>query len=227
MSAQFHKAINDILLMPYFKNEHARSGGAVYGHEYAVALKIKDVGFTELQKTDYPKLKKSLLSKWAETSDDTELRIVTNGMPVGSYICQPAGSQGFPDILVKDFNDRFVAAECKSGKSGLCPMWNDNTPKPKTIYVLSSGIMNATTIFMGQDVITPRQQELMDELEKKLTVIVKEYKILVDAEDSFNRGWIQKARKQHFQGGGNAKTNYFTHASRAECEKNALEYALQ
>ena len=227
MSKQLHKALTSILAMPYYKNDNARSGTTVAGHEDAVGVKIKEAGFTEVQKSDHPKLTKSILRKWAESGDDSALRKAATTLANGSYIVQPAGSQGFPDILVRDFNDRFVAIECKSGKNGQCPMWNDNTPKPNAIYVLSSGIRNATTLFMGRDVITAEEQTLMDELESKLTVVVKEYTIKLNAIDKFNRGWIQKARKQHFQGGGKEKTNYFTHASRNQCETNALDYAKQ
>jgi hypothetical protein len=225
MSKQLHSALSSILAMPYFKNENARSGGAVFGHEDAVAVKIRNAGFTEIQKTSYPKLKKGLLSKWAETGDDTELRKVTVGLPVGSFILQPAGSQGFPDVLIKDFNDRFVSLECKSGKNGQNPMWNDNVPKPSTIYVLSSGVQDSTTVFMGRDVISPEEQALMDEQEEAIANVVKEYNKKMGAIDKFNRGWNQKSRKQHFQGGGGAKTNYFTHPSRKVCEDNALKYA--
>ncbi|CAB4241637.1 hypothetical protein UFOVP71_175 [uncultured Caudovirales phage] len=227
MSQQLHTALTSILAMPYFKNENARSGGASYGHEDAVAIRIKDSGFTEQPKTLYPKLKKGLLKKWAESGNDADLRKVTAGMPPGTFVLQPAGSQGFPDILVKDFNDRFVAVECKSGQTGLCPMWNDSLPRPFTIYVLASGIQNATTVFMGRDVISSEEQLLMDEEERAIAKIVKEYNQRMAAIDKFNRGWLQKSRKQHFQGGGGKKTNYFTHLSRSECEKNALEYAQQ
>jgi len=225
MSKQLHQAMTTILAMPYYKNEAHKSGGADFGHERAVSEHIASAGFTEVDKSKYPKITKSMLKKWAEGKGDADLRKATQGMPEGTFICQPAGSQGFPDILVKDWGDRFVAVECKSGKNGQCPMWNDNTPKPETIYVLSSGVRNATTIFMGQDVITPQQQVLMDQLERDLTAVVKQYKILVDAQDSFNRGWIQKARKQHFQGGGGEKTNYFTHKERHACEQRALDYS--
>ena len=225
MSSQLHSAISEILKMPYFKNENARSGGAVFGHEEAVAVKIRDAGFIEIQKTSYPRLKKSLLSDWAESGDDTELRKATTSLAVGTFILQPAGSQGFPDVLVKDFNDRFVAIECKSGKNGQSPMWNDNVPKPSTIYVLSSGARDATTVFMGRDVITPEEQTLMNEQEEAIAKVVKEYNKKMASIDKFNRGWNQKSRKQHFQGGGGAKTNYFTHPSRQICEDNALKYA--
>jgi hypothetical protein len=227
MSTQLYNAISSILAMPYFKNDHARSGSTVHGHEDAVAEKIKDNGFTEEQKVSYPKLSKSVLREWAESGKTSELEKILITMPAGSYMVQPAGSQGFPDILVKDFCGRYVAVECKSGKNGVCPMWNDNTPKPMAIYVLSSGAEDSTTIFMGKDVITPEEQALMDELQKKLADVVKIYTNKLKAIDTFKRGWIQKARKQHFQGGGSEKTNYFTHNSRQQCEKNALDYAKQ
>jgi hypothetical protein len=78
---------------------------------------------------------------------------------------------------------------------------------------------------MGQDVISPEEQALMDEQEAEIAKLVKQYNEQLKAIDKFNRGWLQKSRKQHFQGGGNLKTNYFTHSSREACEKNALEFA--
>lgn len=225
MSIQLHRAVTDILAMPYFKNEHAHSGGAVFGHEEAVALRIKSAGFIEIPKSQYPALKKKLLKKWAEGGSDTALRSATAGMPLGSYILQPAGSQGFPDILVKDFDDRFIAVECKSGQTGLTPMWNDNLPKPDTIYVLSSGVTNSTTIFMGRDVITDAMLASQVNMVNALTTVVKQYQVTNAALDQFNRGWDVKFRPQNFQSGGQAKTNYFTHVDRTRCEQNALTFA--
>ena len=225
MSKQLHAALKDILSMPYFKNEHAQSGGATFGHEEAVAERVKKAGFTEVKKSTYPKLTKGLLKKWAETGDKTELEKVLAFLPNGSYILQPAGTQGFPDVLVKDFSGVYVALECKSGQNGLCPMWNDNVPKQDAIYILSSGIANATTLFLGKDVISQSTYDLMAQQEAEIAAIVKKYNLLMDKADQFKRGWIQKSRKQHFQGGGKAKTNYFTHPDRNKCEKNALEFA--
>lgn len=213
--------------MPYFKNEAHKSGEVNFGHEAAVAVKIAAVGFTEISKDLYPNVTKTILKQWAETGDDTNLRAACVGLSDGSYILQPAGSQGFPDILVKDYGDRFVAIECKSGQDGLCPMWNDNTPKPNTIYVLSSGITNTTTIFMGRDVISPEEQKIMNDQEQLIKQIVELYNLKLSLIDTFNRGWSQKSRKQHFQMGGGEKTNYFTHISRQLCEDNTLSYALE
>jgi hypothetical protein len=225
MSIQLHKAIEIILSMPFYKNENARSGGGDYGHEAAVAVRIKSAGFVEYHKENFPKLKKGLLKKWAESGNDTDLRKVTAGLPAGTYILQPAGSQGFPDVLVKDFNDRFVAVECKSGLGGLTPMWNDNLPKPNTIYVLSSGKANATTVFLGKDVMTEEMLTSQQAMIKELNDIVARYKLTNQTIDKYNRGWDIKFRPQNFQGGGKHLTNYFTHQDRQQCETNVLEYA--
>lgn len=226
MSQPLHAAVTEILAMPYFKNEQARSGGAKYGHEEAVALRVKTAGFIQVDKTLFPGITKSMLKRFAKTNDDTELRKVTQGLALGSYILQPAGSQGFPDILVLDFDNVFVCIECKSGQNGLCPMWNDSLPMPETIYVLSSGLRNETTVFLGKDVIGQDTYDLLDKQEGEVAGIVKKYRTLIEKTDSFNRGWIQKSRKQHFQEGGAEKTNYFTHASRWQCELNVLNRAL-
>ena len=226
MSNQLHQAMTQILAMPYHMNQNARSGGARYGHEHELAERIKAAGFVEYPKSAYPKVTKSLLKKWAETGNDTDLRAATAGLPTGTYILQPAGTQGFPDILIKDFNDRFVVVEGKTGK-GVCPMWNDNLPKPNAIYVFTSAAVDETTIFLGKDVITDAEQKLMDLQEAEVAKVVKLYNAKMAAIDVHKRGFLQKSRKQHFQGGGNAKTNYFTHQSRTQCEQNAMEYAKQ
>lgn len=229
MSRQLHKAVSEILLMPYFKNEAARSSGANYGHEKAVEQRILAAGFTKVEKTknDFKGITKTLLKKWIRTGDDTDLRLAAAGLPIGSYIAQPSGSQGSPDFLIFDYGDRFVGIECKSGQSGLCPMWNDSLPGRNVIYVLSSGEMNQTTIFLGDDVLSEAERQLMEAQEREVAEVVKKYNQLSKAVDKNNRGFIQKSRKQHFQQGPNSTTNYFVHPERTKCEANALEYAKQ
>ena len=63
MSQQLHAAVTEILAMPYFKNEQARSGGATYGHEEAVALRVKSAGFVQVDKTLFPGITKSMLKR--------------------------------------------------------------------------------------------------------------------------------------------------------------------
>ena len=146
-------------------------------------------------------------------------------MPVGSYIVQPAGSQGFPDILVRDHNDRFIALECKSGQGVDAPMWNDNAPKPNAIYILASGSRNETTVFIGKDVFSSPEQIRINKLIEDWNALTKICKADLLAMDSSNRGFWCNARPQYNQYGGAVKTNYFTHANRKTCETNALLYA--
>lgn len=230
MSQQLHSAMTKVLGMGYWANQNARSGGANYGHEAAVADVIKQSGFIEYPKSQFPQLTKGMLKKWARTGNDTDVRKATQGMLPGGYILQPAGTQGFPDVLVLDFVQegtvpRFVAVECKSGKNGLTPMWNDNLPNPDTIYILSSGAANATTLFLGRDVITTAELQCQVNFFNDVKKLITHYRTIMGPLDSFSRGWDLKARPQNFQSGGNIKTNYFTHVNKFNCEQNVLTFA--
>ena len=153
MSTQLYEAVKAILAMPYYKNDNARSGQTVAGHEAAVGLRVEEAGFTEVNRSAYPKLSKSILKKWSKTGNAGQLEQVLSTLPNGSYILQPAGTQGFPDLLVKDFSGKYLALECKSSKDS-CPMWNDNIPQQEAIYILSCAPpLNETTVFLGADVI--------------------------------------------------------------------------
>lgn len=227
MSLQLYQAFEKIKDMNYFRNDHARSGTTDHGHETAVIEKFKETGFTEVDKQLFKGLRKGLLKTWAETGNEIELREKTLEMPLGSFICQPGGSQGFPDVLVRDFNDRYIAVECKSGKDGRTPMWNDNLPKPNAIYILSSGHYNKTTLFLGRDVLDPRIPTNRDKLQETADILVRENTEKNLLVDTFERGFVTKFRQQHFQIGGSHMTDYFIHKDRIKCEINVLEFALQ
>lgn len=225
MSTQLYNAGIEILAMGYYKNENARSGDYNPGHEDAVASVLDTHGFKGYTQNDFPTLQRSHLKQWWESDfiDDTELAIALIELPAGSYVLQPGGTQSFPDILVRDFCGRFVALECKSGK-GTHPMWNDSTPKPGAAYIMSSGKLDQTTLFMGEDVITPEQQKIINEGLIQLQQLADNISSQVKELDKHNRGFIISSRKQFFQQGGKEKTNYFTHNSRQQCEQNVLEF---
>jgi len=225
MSNELYEGMKQILKLPYFKNEHAHSGKYTQGHEQVVSKVLTHSGFKEIHRSKFPKLKKNILKKWEETEDISILNNVLPDMEEGSYILQPAGTQSFPDILLKDFGSRFVFIECKSITSGGTPMWNDNLPKPKAIYILSSGKENATTVFLGKDVITESTINTQKEMIKKIKELVNNFKHQTSEQDIYKRGWYIKVRPQNFQEGGAAQTNYFTHPDRILCENNVLEYS--
>lgn len=224
MSKQLHRAFNEILEMPYFENERARSGKTINGHEDAIAVRFTDHGFEHLANDEYPTLGKTLVHAWAKTNHDPDfLREEFGSMPLGSFIEQPAGTQSFPDFLLRDFNDSFLAIEAKSGRDGRCPMWNDNMPKHGAIYILSSGKLDETTVFLGEDVISHAVYDIKAQQEEEINSIVRKYNKLMESADSHNRGWVAKSRRQHFQAGGMDRTNYFTHKDRSKCEQNVLD----
>jgi hypothetical protein len=223
MSKQLHNAMEEILKMPYYKNEHARSGEYFSGHEDAVADKLNLSGFLNYSDSDCKKnINKKIINEWIKSTDDTAVRAALSNMPSGSYIQQPLGSQQFPDFLIKDFDGRFISAECKSTKGKQAPMWNDNVPKPNTIYIFSSEKEDSTTVFLGKDVITEEAIEILEEHYKTLKLLEVEFNKSMAKLDKYCRGWASHFRRQNFQEGGLIKTNYFTHEDRKYCESEVL-----
>lgn len=223
---RLESAGKDILAMGYYKNENARSGDYQPGHEDAVADVLVKHGFQKFEQQDVPQLKRGHLKHWWENGFGNQLDEILAELPNGSFVLQPGGTQSFPDILVKDFNGRMVALECKSGK-GTHPMWNDSTPKPGAAYIMSSARTQETTLFMGQDVITPEEQAVIDRYNILFEQLKRECAKEMDKVTNKNRGWLYSHRRQFFQQGGQDKTNYYNHPDRAECEKNVLEFLAE
>jgi hypothetical protein len=223
MCEKLGKAGEKILAMGYYKNENARSGDYNPGHEDAIADVLVSEGFQKFVQNDFPNLKRRDLKTWWEGGFGNQLDEVLSDMPNGSFILQPGGTQSFPDLLVKDFNGRFVALEAKSGK-GTHPMWNDSTPKPGAAYVMSSGRLNESTMFMGEDVITTEEQDCINRYNLLFEELKQKCAEEMSTVNNKNRGWLYSHRRQFFQQGGADKTNYFTHPDRKDCEKKTLEF---
>jgi hypothetical protein len=227
MSVQFQQAIKNILAMPYFKNDSARSGVFKVGHEDAVAVRLEQAEFVRCTLKNKVKSSKKILKKWAETGNSSEISVAFQDMSAGSFILQPAGTQSFPDILVRDFSGSWIALECKSVSRGGTPMWNDNVPQQNAVYVLSSGTYDqSTTVFLGKDVISKEAILILREQERAMNELAKTFAARMKLADTYNRGWIQKSRRQNFQQGGSELTNWFTHQNRNICEQNVLKFAL-
>jgi len=235
LTTQLFNAFESILEMPFYLNEAARSGITIHAHEDAISARLQETGFTKLPNGDFPKLKKKISRAWEDskfkpdflenvtnTKYKTKKNITFGDMPRGSFIEQPAGGQSFPDFLVRDFNGKFLAVEAKSGKNGTCPMWNDSLPKHGAIYILSSGKINQTTVFLGEDVISEEELNIRKEYDKKQLELIIWGRKQMKSLDKFQRGFDFKSRSQNFQGGGLKKTNYFTHQDRLKCEANVL-----
>ena len=226
MCIQLQTALNEVLAMPYIQNEHHKSDGAKFAHEDTVADILVNKGFTRYDAIYYPHATKKIFKDFADNGNDTELRNVYKNLPNGSIITQPLGSQSFPDIFVKTFNGNFLLLECKSVKKDkYAPMWNDNVPRPNSIYIFSSGRYNKTTFFLGRDVITPEEYKLFRQIISEVAPIIEKYKLISKGIDKFKRGWVQSSRCQHSQIGGKKFADYFSHPDRQKCEQNVLDYA--
>jgi hypothetical protein len=195
MSQQLESAMRDIAKMPYYKNQAAQSGTYNPGHEAAVAEKLTAHGFKENLKSVLTEgFNGAIMKEWLEDNNLTKISEITANMAPGSYIVQPGGKHLFPDIMVKDFNSRMVAIECKSTE-GKKPMWNDSLPRDEAIYVISSESYDATTVFMGRDAIDAGQRDMLYDYHKKLKALTDEFK--KDLEDKFGKGWHYYPRPQY------------------------------
>ena len=239
----FALALQQLLKMPYYKNAHATNenstskSGEKHLHEKAIMDIFMKNGYTRFTvpkshgrgkaRIVYPELKSEIFKNWEETLDSTEIQSICEAfnMPRGSIIFQPLGSQAWPDMLMLNHDGRVIPIEAKSVEKAGPPMWNDNLPKLIGLYVLSSGSLDETTIFLGKDVITPGTIRVRNLLTAALRAIFELYKPWAHIFDAFNRGYFLTFRVQSFQQGSADVTNYFIHRDRAKCEQSALDFA--
>mgnify|MGYP001569131606 CR=1 FL=1 len=206
--------------MPYFRNYAAVSGNVhnVSKHEDAV----KDI-FIKNELIEWIPHKKMSKKKVEETLNSNANSI---DIPPYCFVCQPCGTHGNPDFVVR-FDKNIFGFECKSTTdSSFCPMYNSGGIKPNYIYIFSNERMNQTTLYKGSDIITNRQTELITELIQKQKQIEEEYNKLLNENDMNHRGVAYYTRPMIIQSGDATKTNYFTHANKETCEKNVLDYLL-
>ena len=230
MSKQLRASLEHILAMPYYKNEAARSGTVVHGHEEALSDLLTSHGFNRV--SDF-KTNSYLGQAYLESNGQVWISKNYPNLKPGSFITQPSGSNNFPDFLLQDFDGRYLLLEAKSG-NGTSIAWNDNLPKPNVIYIFSSAKPNQTTIFLGQDVLDVRQETIIDVLRKNIDTLVRKANSELMEADTKNRGWnfYPRPKFQQLQGRQNGKSmlkiervDYFKHANRIACEQRALEFA--
>lgn len=241
MSKQLLKSFKAILSMPHYANA-ASSGKARYdSHEEALCAVFESNGYKRIEQFSmgtnrngrtvklltYPKLKKgALLRAVASANKQAELEALCGDMPPGSYIHQPAGSQSFPDFLIRDFSGVFVVVEAKSG-AGAGPVWNDSLPKLGAVYVMSSGKYNASTVFLGEDWISSGELAIFEQLYKDIARLVTKANASLVTLNTHQRGFQYYARNKHQQAGSSQYTDPFQHPMRASCEQHVLTFALE
>ena len=221
------KIIKEIQNLPYYKN-YAAASGAVHNfaqHEDAVATVFNSNGLVQWIPNSNEKPSSEKVWSWMDYSlrnEKPETELVTP-MPDYSYISQPCGTHDSPDFLVKLNKNIFLGIECKSA-DGYFPMYNSGGIKQNLIYVFCSKKVNATTVYVGKDVLSVEQQKIIDELISKQRLLEKEYNDKLKAIDIHHRGVSYYTRPMIQQSGGAEYTNYFTHAERGQCEQNVYSF---
>ena len=211
--------VKELLEMPYYRN-YAAASGAVHNiskHEDAV----KDILLKNNLKEWLPskKLNKETIKSWINTPSLASL------MPSPSFIVQPCGTHNNPDFLLKLKDGVVLAVECKSADKEA-PQYNSGGLKQNYIYVFSSEKKNATTLYLGRDIVTVQQQKLLDELIEKQREIQEEYNKKIQEFDLHHRGINYYTRPMIIQSGGSEYTDYFSHPERNKCEENVLLFIV-
>ena len=241
--------------MPHYANDSRGSGVKHDSHEDALANELEKVGFTEIVQEGirqtrpskknpnggtataytFPKLKKMALLKASDSANrQEEIAKLVPGMKPGTYIKQPVSKQSFPDFLVCDFDGIFFLIEAKSGKGGKTPTMNDNVPKANCIYILSSGVYNENTFFLGHDVILPEAAKMLIAEHKRLQQEAREFNKRLAQMDVYNTGFELYLRPKIQQRQGRTpkgeirieRTDFFKHCNRLQRETNVLNFAL-
>ena len=113
--------------------------------------------------------------------------------------------------------------ECKSGNSPT-PVYNSAYPKKQYIYIFCCKKYDATTVYLGGDIVTENTSKLYEEMKAEISLIEEKYSSLLKESDVNSRGLGYYNREMYIQEGGKEKTDYFKHAQREACEKKVLEF---
>jgi hypothetical protein len=201
--------LEQVLEMPYYKNYAATSGNVhnISKHEDAVEDIFK---LHNLEKVE-AKVPKSRRDLWM--SDQTKC-----DLQPGSYIPQPCGKNDSPDFIVKDKQGRVFFIECKSvSKKTKAPMFNSGVPKPSYIYIFSAERYNQTTIFLGKDVVPPKDYEIFQQLIREHRELDKKWN-----QKFTNPYGIQHYTRPMIQHVGG--TDYFNNPHREGFEQRVFKY---
>ena len=208
--------------------------------EDRIEASLKRYGFNRIDKDDkniksiLNSIKNSILDK--KSNDIIDNIYCERDKSLGNcFICQPYGSQNFPDFLIFT-NRKIISIEIKysSGKS-YSPIWNSNLPKANAIYIFGSYGRGDVTFFLGCDVLPmPEREELIDffsKIKKLENNFRKKLKEKVKNNGAiFDRGfdvYIRRAYQQDKSINDNAEVNYFSHKNRIDCENNIINLLLR
>lgn len=205
--------------------------------EDRIETSLKRNGFNRINKDDknikliLNSIKNSVLDKKSNDIIDN-IYYETDKSIANCFICQPYGSQNFPDFLIFT-NKKIIPIEIKysSGKS-FNPMWNSNLPKANAIYIFGSYGREDVTFFLGRDVLPMSEREALidffSEIKKSENNFRKNLKDKVNEGNAiFDRGfdvYVRRAYQQDKSINKNAEVDYFSHKNRIDCENNVIRF---
>lgn len=197
---------------------------------------LKRYGFNRRAKEDIDdtlsSIKKNILDKKSDSLIDNIYALEDRSME-NCFVCQPYGSQEFPDFLIFA-SKKIISIEIKysSGTSSK-PMWNSNLPKANAIYIFGSYGLSDVTFFLGKDVLSMEERiELIGFFENNAKRLEEEFRKemrnkLDNMNYKFDRGfdvYIRTAYEQNKNINKNANVDYFSHEDRIKCEENVIEF---
>lgn len=229
--AGLYKVFEDI------KNNKEKWLGANKGNifEDIIETSLKENGFNRINLKNDSILEKYIHGLKEIILDKSGNKILRNDFEERQYkncfICQPYGSQEFPDFLI--LTEKFIfAVETKfSSNKSVKPMWNSNLPKNNAFYIFASYGRKDVTFFKGSDVLPIRErEELNNFFEKRTKELEADFKkeLKRDMEENglrFERGfnvYIRKAFEQNRTINENAIINYFEHPKRDRIEDKVI-----
>jgi len=207
--------MHEINSMTYFRNYQATSGHVhnIASHEEAVECVLKKNGLTNLNLKFQRNEKIDLI-----INNDKQSKVAKM-----SYIMQPFGTHNSPDFIVKCETTVF-GLECKSSSNTNTPMYNSGGVTPDYIYIFCSKSSNQTTIYTGDDIVTTKQNRLIDEYIVECRERDNKFNKQLASIDTNKRGINFYTRPMIGQKGGNDFTNYFTHQNRSLAEANVFKF---
>ena len=206
--------MRDIISMPYFRNHKAAAANEhiIYSHEESVERIFKNNGLNAVRTKLLRNEKKDLILQ-----NDPQSKLAKM-----SYVKQPYGPQNSPDFIIKCHNTVF-AFECKSSKRSV-PIYNSGGLSRHYIYIFCSERSNQTTIYMGDDIVTKEQNQLIDEYVMERRESDYNFNKKLASIDTNKRGINFYTRPMIGQKGGRYFTNYFTHQYRSLAEGNVFKF---
>jgi hypothetical protein len=226
----------DILLMPYYRNYAAVSGAVhnIANHENAVEDILCKHGLkknTMKYKMPNESLNKNTKGTVTLRQKDDWLNGGDHSMlPDNIYISQPCGTHNNPDFIVKSEGKLFFL-ECKSATDGATPVYNSSYALSGYIYIFSSKKYNKTTVFLGEDIVTPEAAKLYDDRQREHKLIDDKHDLIAakSGADKNKRGngYYNREMYNQFSKVNGVKTyevDYFKHDDCVRCEERVLEF---